>query len=127
MAIHAWQTRQSSLRPEAPAVFGPVHSRRLGRVICAELVPHKVCNFDCIYCERGSTTRKTIMRDMYCDFPAIVEEIEERLHLEPDYIALTGVPIAVMSNGGMFWRADVRGEQQRDTDRAAREYRRVFR
>jgi hypothetical protein len=30
------------------------------------------------------------MRDMYCDFPAVVEEIRELLHFEPDYIALTG-------------------------------------
>ncbi len=125
-------TRNSSLEPQAPCVFGPVHSRRLGRVICAELVPHKVCNFDCIYCERGPTTRKTIMRDMYCDFPAVAAEISDLLHFEPDYIALTGagepllqgqvnqlmqlirtvtdVPIAVMSSGGLFWRADVRAE-----------------
>jgi wyosine [tRNA(Phe)-imidazoG37] synthetase (radical SAM superfamily) len=125
-------TRNPSLEPHASCVFGPVQSRRLGRVICVGLVPHKVCTFDCIYCERGPTTRKTIMRDMYCDFPAVVAEIRGLLHLEPDYIALTGagepliqgqvnqlmqlirtvtdVPIAVMSNGGLFWRADVRAE-----------------
>lgn len=125
------QTRQL-YRSHNPRVFGPVDSRRLGRVICVELVPQKTCNFDCVYCERGKTTEKTVIRDMYCDFSDIVSEIQDLLYLEPEYIALTGagepliqthinrlmqlirtvtdVPIAVMSNGGLFWRADVRRE-----------------
>jgi len=113
-------------------VFGPVHSVRLGRLICVDLVPLKVCNFDCVYCEYGRTTTETIMRDRYLDFAEVTGEIEQRLDSRPDYIALTGcgeplihaqlnqlmqhiravtdVPIAVLSNGGMFWRADCRAE-----------------
>lgn len=36
-------------------VFGPVHSRRLGRSLGINLLPRhgKLCNFDCIYCECG--------------------------------------------------------------------------
>ncbi len=36
-------------------VFGPIHSRRLGRSLGINLLPTrgKVCNFDCIYCECG--------------------------------------------------------------------------
>ena len=36
-------------------VFGPIHSRRLGRSLGVNLLPSggKICNFDCIYCECG--------------------------------------------------------------------------
>lgn len=36
-------------------VFGPIHSRRLGRSLGVNLLPTrgKICNFDCIYCECG--------------------------------------------------------------------------
>jgi Fe-S oxidoreductases len=36
-------------------VFGPIHSRRLGRSLGINLLPvhGKICNFDCIYCECG--------------------------------------------------------------------------
>ena len=36
-------------------IFGPVHSRRLGRSLGINLLPAdgKVCSFDCIYCECG--------------------------------------------------------------------------
>jgi wyosine [tRNA(Phe)-imidazoG37] synthetase (radical SAM superfamily) len=113
-------------------VFGPFLSRRLGRALGVDLVPFKVCNFDCIYCRLGRTTKKTILRDTYRDFDSVVEEIDARLAFEPDYIALTGsgepvihaqlnqlmqriravtgIPIAVLTNGGLFWRADVRAE-----------------
>jgi len=36
-------------------IFGPVHSRRLGRSLGVNLLPpdSKLCSFDCIYCECG--------------------------------------------------------------------------
>lgn len=36
-------------------VFGPVHSRRLGRSLGVNLLPGdgKICSFDCVYCECG--------------------------------------------------------------------------
>jgi wyosine [tRNA(Phe)-imidazoG37] synthetase (radical SAM superfamily) len=39
-------------------VYGPVHSRRLGLSLGINLFPtgHKICPFDCIYCEYGLTT-----------------------------------------------------------------------
>ncbi len=41
-------------------VFGPVHSRRLGNSLGVNLLPldHKICNFNCIYCECGWTDLK---------------------------------------------------------------------
>lgn len=39
-------------------IFGPVHSRRLGRSLGVNLLPvdAKICTFDCIYCECGFNT-----------------------------------------------------------------------
>lgn len=36
-------------------VFGPIHSRRLGRSLGINLLPNegKICSFDCVYCECG--------------------------------------------------------------------------
>ena len=36
-------------------VYGPIHSRRLGRSLGMEIMPleHKLCTFDCVYCECG--------------------------------------------------------------------------
>ena len=41
-------------------VYGPVPSRRLGRSLGVDLVPFKVCSYDCVYCQLGRTTTKTI-------------------------------------------------------------------
>ncbi len=43
-------------------VFGPVPSRRLGRSLGVDLVPFKTCSYDCIYCQLGRTTCKTVER-----------------------------------------------------------------
>lgn len=39
-------------------VYGPIHSRRLGTSLGMEIMPldHKLCTFDCIYCECGWNT-----------------------------------------------------------------------
>lgn len=49
-------------------IFGPIHSRRLGVSLGINLMPAdgKVCTFDCVYCECGST--KTTVR--ICHAPA---------------------------------------------------------
>ena len=43
-------------------IFGPVPSRRLGRSLGVDLVPLKTCSYDCIYCQLGNTTCKTMKR-----------------------------------------------------------------
>lgn len=39
-------------------VYGPIHSRRLGTSLGVNLMPttHKLCTFDCVYCECGFNT-----------------------------------------------------------------------
>ena len=46
-------------------IFGPVPSRRLGHSLGIDLVPFKTCTYDCIYCQLGRTTTKTVTRKRY--------------------------------------------------------------
>jgi len=111
-------------------VFGPVPSRRLGRSLGVDLVPFKTCTYDCIYCQLGSTTRKTAERQEWVPLDDVLVELKDKLALKPDYITLSGsgeptlysrldelidrirvmteVPIAVLTNGSLLWRDDVR-------------------
>jgi wyosine [tRNA(Phe)-imidazoG37] synthetase (radical SAM superfamily) len=115
-----------------PHVFGPVPSRRLGRSLGVDLTPRKVCSFDCIYCQVGRTTRKTTEREQFTAAADIVAEVRQKLKTvpRPDFITLSGsgeptlhagigqiidgvkqitdVPVAVMTNGSLFYDPEVR-------------------
>jgi wyosine [tRNA(Phe)-imidazoG37] synthetase (radical SAM superfamily) len=58
-------------------IFGPVWSRRLGESLGVNLLPvnHKVCNFNCIYCECGLTHSGVPASG----FPT-ASEVRDRLH-----------------------------------------------
>jgi wyosine [tRNA(Phe)-imidazoG37] synthetase (radical SAM superfamily) len=116
-------------------VFGPVPSRRLGRSLGIDLVPHKTCSYDCIYCQVGRTTNKTLERREWVPLEAVLADIGPRLSSRPDYITLSGsgeptlysrigelidairamtdIPIAVLTNGSLLWQPEVR-EDLRD-------------
>ncbi|MGD2175646.1 MAG: radical SAM protein, partial [Candidatus Brocadiaceae bacterium] len=115
-------------------VFGPVPSRRLGRSLGIDLVPFKTCSYDCIYCQLGRTTLKTTERREWVPLDLVLEEVEEKLNSEPDYITLSGsgeptlfsrlgelighiknitdIPVAVLTNGSLLWRKTVRDNLQ---------------
>lgn len=59
--------------------FGPVPSRRLGLSLGVDILPHKVCNLDCIYCELGPTLQKTCKKDRYRPIEPIQEELAKLL------------------------------------------------
>lgn len=111
-------------------VFGPVPSRRLGRSLGIDLVPHKTCPYDCIYCQVGRTTEKTLERREWVPLKDVLADLAPRLSSRPDYITLSGsgeptlyarigeliaairamtdVPIAVLTNGALLWQPEVR-------------------
>ncbi len=113
-------------------IFGPVPSRRLGRSLGIDLVPFKTCTYDCIYCQLGHTTNKTMARKEWVPMEEILAELEKKLITQPDYITLSGsgeptlyshigklidhvrsmtdIPVAVLTNGSLFWMEDVRDE-----------------
>lgn len=112
-------------------IYGPVPSRRLGRSLGIDLVPFKTCTYDCIYCQLGRTTDKTVERREYVPVGAILEELDQKLAEGdvPDYISLAGsgeptlhsgigdliqsikamtpIPVAVITNGSLLWKPDV--------------------
>ena len=71
-------------------LYGPVPSRRLGRSLGIDLVPFKTCTYDCIYCQLGQTTNKTVERREWVPPDKIVDELPAKLALNPDYITLSG-------------------------------------
>lgn len=73
-------------------LFGPVRSRRLGRSLGIDLVPLKVCTFDCPYCQVGATTEKTLERREYAPVPEVLAEFDHWLSHggQADVVTLAG-------------------------------------
>jgi wyosine [tRNA(Phe)-imidazoG37] synthetase (radical SAM superfamily) len=73
-------------------LFGPVPSRRLGRSLGIDLTPLKTCSFDCIFCQLGRTTRKTLDRTEYVPLDDVIKELEDWLARDEraDFITLSG-------------------------------------
>ena len=113
-------------------LFGPVPSRRLGRSLGVDLTPFKTCSLDCVFCQLGRTTNKTITRDRYVSVEDVTTELETWLNEDgtADYITLSGsgeptlntgfgdviefirarssIPAVLLSNGTLFWMPEVR-------------------
>lgn len=115
-----------------PCVFGPVASRRLGISLGVDLVPAKTCSYNCLYCQVGRTTDHVMEPQALIPVRQVLDELKQRLSkvkldtvtfsgsgeptLHPqidDVIAFiksrTAVRIAVLTNGSLLWRQDVRG------------------
>jgi wyosine [tRNA(Phe)-imidazoG37] synthetase (radical SAM superfamily) len=116
-------------------LFGPVSSRRLGRSLGIDLVPFKVCTFNCVYCECGATTRKTLKRQDFFPADEVIQELTGYLSSGPDLDFITfsgsGEPtlslsigkiirflkdrfpayrVAVLTNGCLLHDPEVRGD-----------------
>ena len=114
-------------------VFGPVNSRRLGVSLGIDVVPLKVCSFNCIYCECGVTTELTDEVKEYFPYEEIISEISQVLDKRPEIDVVTfsgsgeptlnsrlgdiirhiktdfpGYKIAVLTNSSLLYREDVR-------------------
>jgi len=113
-------------------LFGPVPSRRFGRSLGVDLTPHKTCSFDCIFCQLGRTTCKTVTRKEYVPTERVIEEIDDWMSRDgnADYITLSGsgeptlhsrfgdviefirtitkIPVALLTNGTMLHHPEVR-------------------
>ena len=114
-------------------LFGPVPSRRLGRSLGLDITPYKTCTFDCVYCQLGRTTNKTVQRQEYIAKDSILCELRDFLSEgaeDVDYITFAGsgeptlhsgigemidaiktmtdIPVVVITNGSLLFREDVR-------------------
>lgn len=118
-------------------IFGPVASRRLKRSLGIDLIPYKTCSFDCVYCELGRTTNKTIERKEYIPPEKIIINLKEylkRATIPPDYITLGGsgeptlhsrigviiseikkitpIPVAVLTNSSLLYQDAVKKDMR---------------
>ncbi len=112
-------------------VFGPVPSRRLGLSLGVDLIPAKTCTYDCLYCQVGRTTQKTVQTNAFVPIEGLIDELKKRLEIfTPDAVTLSGsgeptlyseidqviaaikrvtdTKIAILTNGSLFWKDDVR-------------------
>lgn len=118
------------------SVFGPVPSRRLGRSLGVDPVPFKVCSWSCGYCQLGRTVSLTTERREWLPREQVLADLEGTLadlgeggvdwvtfagSGEPTLHAglgwllrrarrITGLPLAVITNGALLHREDVRSE-----------------
>ncbi|MFO7534104.1 MAG: radical SAM protein [Kiritimatiellia bacterium] len=112
-------------------------SRRLGLSLGVDLTPFKTCTLDCVFCQLGRTTHKTLERKAYVSVAAVKGEIQDwvRHGGKADYITLSGsgeptlhtgfgeilqfvrdqatTPSALLSNGTLFWMPEVREAAKR--------------
>jgi wyosine [tRNA(Phe)-imidazoG37] synthetase (radical SAM superfamily) len=116
-------------------IYGPVVSRRLGFSLGVDLVPYKVCSFNCVYCECGKNTLLTLERKEYYPIEDILSEVRDFLskNSAPDFLSLSGsgeptlhskigyfiqaikkefpsIKIAVLTNGSLLCQQEVREE-----------------
>ena len=73
-------------------LFGPVPSRRFGRSLGVDLNPYKTCSLDCVFCQLGRTTEKTVNRQEYVPTDVVISELKEwfKTNGKADYITLSG-------------------------------------
>lgn len=73
-------------------VYGPIHSRRLGTSLGIELMPleHKLCTFNCVYCECGWNER--VVNPVLPTREEVRQALEARLKegLQLDVITFSG-------------------------------------
>ena len=70
-------------------LFGPVPSRRLGMSLGIDLIPHKICSLNCIYCECGPTTKLTLERKEYVPYDDVVKELDNYFSNNPNPVSYT--------------------------------------
>jgi wyosine [tRNA(Phe)-imidazoG37] synthetase (radical SAM superfamily) len=117
-------------------IFGPVPSRRLGRSIGVNNIPHKICSYSCVYCQVGKADKMQVERQEFYPPEAIIDQLERKLYCLnakdfPDYITIVpdgeptldihlgelieklktyGILVAVITNGSLIDNKSVQAE-----------------
>lgn len=117
-------------------VYGPLPTRRLGWSLGIDTVLPKTCNWNCVYCQLGRTHPLTNTRRNFVPVREVLDAVRARLRELPtgtvDWITfvasgegtlhrgigrliravkkLARHPVAVITNGSLLYRADVRRE-----------------
>lgn len=117
-------------------IFGPVPSRRLGKSLGINNIPHKVCSYSCAYCQVGKAGEMQVHRREFYPTATIIRQLEYKLNCLatrdfPDYITLVpdgeptldihlgelilklksyGIAVAVISNSSLLYQPEVHDE-----------------
>jgi wyosine [tRNA(Phe)-imidazoG37] synthetase (radical SAM superfamily) len=100
-----------------------------------DLVPPKICTYDCVYCQVGKTTERTLQRKEYIPTEEVLEEVRNFLSKRGttiDHFSLSGsgeptlhsqigsviegikgmspIPVAVLTNGSLLYLEEVRDD-----------------
>lgn len=116
-------------------IFGPVPSRRLGQSLGINNIPPKSCSYSCVYCQVGPTARTEIEPRAFHEPERVVQAVDRHLARlrsrgeRVDYLTFVpdgeptldarlgetierlrpfGLPVAVISNGSLLSRPEVR-------------------
>jgi len=116
--------------------FGPVPSRRLGRSLGINNIPPKVCTYSCVYCQLGRTIQMQVDRRAFYEPEGVLQDVRDKVektreagetidyltfvpdgeptldvNLSREIASLRRLgPVAVITNGSLIWREDVREE-----------------
>jgi wyosine [tRNA(Phe)-imidazoG37] synthetase (radical SAM superfamily) len=120
--------------------YGPVPSRRLGRSLGINNIPPKICTYACIYCQLGKTINMQVERHPFyrpegiakavteqvrkvrgvgetIDYLTFVPDGEPTLDInlgkEIDLLRSLDINIALITNGTLIWREDVRSDLEK--------------
>ncbi len=111
--------------------LGPVKSRRLGWSLGVYPVPTRICTFNCVFCPGGGSDIVQTRREEFYPLEVILSEIGEAVDFyRPDYLTILGdgeptlywylgsllrqaksrfgIPTAVITNGSLLYRREVR-------------------
>ncbi len=118
-------------------IFGPIPSRRLGWSLGVNVFPEKICTYSCRYCQVGVTHRYDTERRPYADPVSLAEKVAEKVaavrakggkvdvvSFVPDgeptldarlgeaiaAVKRRGLPVAVITNGSLMDRREVRDD-----------------
>lgn len=118
-------------------VYGPVPSRRYGLSLGVDLLPRKICSYDCVYCQVGPTQELCVERRDFVPPEAVEQAVAHALERgprpevltlagsgEPSLVLslgrlierlkrLSGVPVLLLTNGSLLWREDVAADASR--------------
>ncbi len=114
-------------------VFGPVPSRRLGKSLGINNIPHKTCSFSCIYCQIGRTNTIQVERVAFYDPALIFDDVRKKVEATGrrniDYLTFVaegeptldinldrhiellksfGIKVAIITNSSLLWHQTVR-------------------
>jgi len=113
--------------------YGPVFSRRFKYSLGIDLIPYKNCSYDCIYCQLGRTTIKTVERKSFKNLNIVdfKKSLFEKIKREDtiDYLTFSGlgeptlstelkglikaakevsdIPVLVLTNGSLLFINEV--------------------